>query len=1029
MLLRVPVLPRVRVRAGWLPEPDGPEETAALIRKLTQDPELLEAVELASASLGRTLRLVLAGRETRLPELTRAACSLTRYQLRMAARPTPFGLFAGVALAGFGPRQAGGIRGFGPKALQPEAAWLSDRLSAWEQDEQVLAGLRVAANDLCFVRGRRLIVPPGAKAEASGDEPPTPNRTRTERTLAHTPAVQAALEYAATAIAVPELQDLLAARFPRSAQETITSLIRKLISLGVLLTDLHPPLDVADPLAYVQRRLPAASAQAALVREIGNWCDGQAEARLGRPDADTPRPDFAARADLALETDVRLPECVAAELERVAELLCRISPGPTAPIGEYHQAFLERYGTARSVPLPELLDPNIGLGLPAAYRRTPGPGRVAGLAHPGEDAERHRILSTLLLDAAADGRREIELDPGLITELERLGGDEPGRTASGFDLFAELLARDAEALDAGRFTLLLSPVGIGPGAGAAFGRFAGLLGADPRIAPLAAAAGAARPGALPVGLVHPVTRTRFGNLCRTGSWLPDRLTVGVHAEPGPHTVSLGDLAVGADRSGFRIAAPRLGRELTPVAFHRLARSEMPTIARFLLDAAAYPARAYRPWDWGPFAQAPFLPAVRTGSTVLSPARWRLDDPVLLNRGTPTGDWEKALDTWLQRRAVPEELELVLADHRIPLHLAHGWHRAILRQEAVRGKPLELRADLFAEHGGPGWLSGPTGTHHAEIVVAILPHAPAVGSDAASPAPLPPVRRVADAITPGGPWLYVRLPSALEQQDEILAVELPRLLNRLPAEVDRWFFLRYLDPEPHLRLRFHADPETLAVKVLPEVRDWVQGLAAGGVARDFSVESYLPEIERYGGPDAIAVAEGVFHAGSVLAVRRLAARASTRGPQPDPLLQTAADLAFMARLYIGEADWAQWLCDRVPRSAEHHPAFAERRRAALAAVDPSNPLPTGTDFGQLVRLMPAYGALVRDLAQDQDWIDPDSVLLSVLHVQANRLLGVDRAAEAQAFAIARGAVQSHRDRAAAQERAGRNPPNGESCGPH
>jgi mRNA interferase HicA len=312
---------------------------------------------------------------------------------------------------------------------------------------------------------------------------------------------------------------------------------------------------------------------------------------------------------------------------------------------------------------------------------------------------------------------------------------------------------------------------------------------------------------------------------------------------------------------------------------------------------------------------------------------------------------------------------------------------------------------------------------------MLPHAPADGSDKASPAPLPPVRRVADAITPGGPWLYVRLPSALERQDEILAVELPRLLNRLPAEVDRWFFLRYLDPEPHLRLRFHADPETLAVKVLPEVRDWVQGLAAGGVARDFSVESYLPEIERYGGPDAIAVAEGIFHAGSVLAVRRLAARASTRGPQPDPLLQTAADLAFMARLYIGEADWAQWLCDRVPRSAEHHPAFAERRRAALAAVDPSSPLPAGADFGQLMRLMPAYGALVRDLARDQDWIDPDSVLLSVLHVQANRLLGVDRAAEAQAFAIARGAVQSHRDRAAARERAGGILPNGEGCGPH
>jgi mRNA interferase HicA len=251
------------------------------------------------------------------------------------------------------------------------------------------------------------------------------------------------------------------------------------------------------------------------------------------------------------------------------------------------------------------------------------------------------------------------------------------------------------------------------------------------------------------------------------------------------------------------------------------------------------------------------------------------------------------------------------------------------------------------------------------------------------------------------------------------VELPRLLSRLPSEVDRWFFLRYLDPEPHLRLRFHGDPAALAARVLPELREWVHGLAADGVARDFSVESYLPEVERYGGPQAIAAAERVFHAGSVLAVRRLAARAraGAQEPRADPLLEAAGDLALMVRLYIGEADWADWLCDHIPRSAEHHPAFAERRRDALAAVDPSRPLPTAADIAPLARLLPAYGALVRDLAKDQDWIDPDAVLLSMLHVQANRLLGVDRTAEAQTYAIARGAVQSHRDRAAARERLG------------
>ncbi len=34
--------------------------------------------------------------------------------------------------------------------------------------------------------------------------------------------------------------------------------------------------------------------------------------------------------------------------------------------------------------------------------------------------------------------------------------------------------------------------------------------------------------------------------------------------------------------------------------------------------------------------------------------------------------------------------------------------------------------------------------------------------------------------------------------------------------DSWFFIRYADPDPHLRIRFHGDPERLTGTFWPVV---------------------------------------------------------------------------------------------------------------------------------------------------------------------------------------------------------------------
>src|SRR5262249_58030339 len=83
--------------------------------------------------------------------------------------------------------------------------------------------------------------------------------------------------------------------------------------------------------------------------------------------------------------------------------------------------------------------------------------------------------------------------------------------------------------------------------------------------------------------------------------------------------------------------------------------------------------------------------------------------------------------------------------------------------------------------------------------------------------------------------------------------------RRSGAAERWFFLRYGDPDWHLRLRFHGEPARLLGEVLPALHAAAAPLLADGRLWRVQLDTYEREVERYGGA-----------AGGVLAARRLPA---------------------------------------------------------------------------------------------------------------------------------------------------------------
>jgi thiopeptide-type bacteriocin biosynthesis protein len=85
--------------------------------------------------------------------------------------------------------------------------------------------------------------------------------------------------------------------------------------------------------------------------------------------------------------------------------------------------------------------------------------------------------------------------------------------------------------------------------------------------------------------------------------------------------------------------------------------------------------------------------------------------------------------------------------------------------------------------------------------------------------------------------------------------------------DRWFFIRYGDPDWHLRLRFHGHPARLAGEVFPALQAAVAPLLDDGRLWRIQLDTYEREVERYGGAAGIDLAERLFEAdsGAVLAL--------------------------------------------------------------------------------------------------------------------------------------------------------------------
>ena len=116
--------------------------------------------------------------------------------------------------------------------------------------------------------------------------------------------------------------------------------------------------------------------------------------------------------------------------------------------------------------------------------------------------------------------------------------------------------------------------------------------------------------------------------------------------------------------------------------------------------------------------------------------------------------------------------------------------------------------------------------------------------------------------PGSEWLYLKIYTGVKTADIILEEAIQPLTECFEKNhyISKWFFIRYNDPRPHLRLRLHLNNSNGYNEILGKINQSFEQFINSGEISNIQIDIYNREIERYG-KNTIEEAESLFHKNS------------------------------------------------------------------------------------------------------------------------------------------------------------------------
>ncbi|KAB7727293.1 hypothetical protein F5984_21945 [Rudanella paleaurantiibacter] len=827
-----------------------------------------EAIYLASPELYAETERWLNGEKSSPDKVERLLYSLYKYYLRMTSRSTPYGLFAGCA-TGTITHQPSAIRFADTKLrkhVRLDMNYVAELASTLVRQPAIRSQLRFLPNNSLYQIGDQYRYVEYKLRNK--------NRSYLLAGVRASAYVSRVVEAAQGGKTIDQLAQMLVSDTIRLDQAT--AFVNQLIDSQILTSELEPTVTGPEFFGVLLDRLRQLDGTDELVEQLSN-----VKALLNGSDSPISRYLFikdvvdrltATQSKDLVQVDTyfateraNLNQNLLNELTQTANRLLEAGNRmKNNDLDEFKRRFSERW-EEQEVPLLLALDNESGIGYGAT-----GQGKADNLvllkdlviprqkrsSTPMNWTNEARLRQAVYTRFLGQNRQSVELTEADIDSI--VDPDRPNRFPASMYMFGQLLAGSTEALDRGDYTFVYGNL-FGPTAANLLGRF---CHGDPALAQsvndLLRQEEASQPEAIFAEIVH-LPEARTGNVLLRPQLRDYEIAyMGRSAAPDSHCIGADDLLVSIQNDEVVLRSKRLNRRIIPRLSTAHNFTQGIAVYRFLCDLQHQGYSQPFSWDWGVYRKEPHLPRISYQKFVLSYERWYLESKTYAKSLEKSPNPATFVAELRQSLGLPRWVVLHEGDNDLPLDLDCFAAGQIL-VDKLKKKDIILFEHL--QTVDQCFVGDKNGTYCHELlfplhVTTSTPVQPRLQAPVGTALPR--------QFMVGSEWLYVKLYGGNKTAERLLVEVIKPLAEEMLAQrqIDSWFFIRYADPLPHLRVRFHGDPNSgFWATLLTRLQAATQPYLDEGLLMKLQVDTYQREIERYGEPTML-LSETFFYHDSV-----------------------------------------------------------------------------------------------------------------------------------------------------------------------
>jgi thiopeptide-type bacteriocin biosynthesis protein len=328
-------------------------------------------------------------------------------------------------------------------------------------------------------------------------------------------------------------------------------------------------------------------------------------------------------------------------------------------------------------------------------------------------------------------------------------------------------------------------------------------------------------------------------------------------------IQVQDLTIKIKNNTIILFDTKLKKEIIPRLSnaHNYMKTSLP-VYYFLCDIQSqYFTNTYLGFSWGKlFYQFDFLPRIEFENTVLSAAKWVLKQKDLepfKDESSSITDKKNAFIKLKKRIQLDEQFLFIDGGEELLID-SENLTSFECFINMIKAK-YEIVLEEYIFNNEDALITNTNKKAYTNECIALLLNEQKTHPPIATNSPKKNTKKSFTVTKTEDGWLYYKIYCGSKTCDDILTTKINEIVSQLliKKSIDSWFFIRYNDPDSHLRFRVHLTEINKMDEIQHVIDTLFLPLINQYVISEIQTEKYEREFERYGA-NSIKLVEQLFY---------------------------------------------------------------------------------------------------------------------------------------------------------------------------